>query len=872
MIINMTTRQKIQVLFLLMAAVSIGLSAAPVDEAAARRVATRYMAQTATGKMLNSSSTLRLAHAEPWSGDAQQADYYVFNTSDGSAFVIIAGDDRAEAVLAVGDGSLDMGDLPCGLRWMLGSYKEQLEWLHANPDAVVERAVPYNDVTIVPLLTCTWGQSEPYYNECPIYKGERCVTGCVATAMAQVMFYWRFPQRAPSLSGYQTRTHRFNVPSLPSRRMEWDQMLNNYVAMPYNYAQSDAVAALMRYCGQSVRMDYSPDGSGAYVNQQLSGMKAFGYNPGAQELAKGNYTYEEWDDLLQEELLAGRPILYSGNDPAAGGHAFVVDGYYDGKYHVNWGWNGTGNGYFALGAFVVRNYSFQASQLILYGIYPTTEAETQDLYDFEADGIWYRYGEVDGEVAVACRDTKYNSYSGHVVVPASVTVDGRQYAVTAVGESAFRNCVDLTAVTLPQSVKRIAGLAFLNCVNLSSIDIPVNVTTIGEQAFASCLALQSITIPASVQQVASRAFAECLSLHSVQTPGIRAWLGITFADQYANPLAMAHRLFTDGHEVTALVIPSNINSVNPYAFNDCNSLRSVTFEDGVRTIGTSAFSGCVNLASMTLSTTLTSIGSKALTGCTSLTAIDVPEGVSELSGSLFSGCTALASVTLPTTLRSIASSAFADCTALTDFVVPDAVTNIGEKAFNGCSSLRDIVLPASLTQLGASAFESCEALTAVTIPDGVEEIKAQTFARCNNLVELTLGKSVNAIRLKAFADSRLLATVTCRGNVPAEVENPDVFRRSIYETARLFVPAEARPLYKSTGIWPWFKTMIGINIGKPYGDVNGDGEVNIADVNVVINRINQGEGDRDTLLDLNGDGEINIADINTIIGIILDSK
>lgn len=868
----MTTRLKIQVLFLLMAVVSIGLSAAPVDEAAACRVATRYMAQTATGKMFHSSSSLRLVHAEPWNGDARHVDYYVFNATDGSAFVIIAGDDRAEAVLAVGDGSLDMGDLPCNLRWMLGSYKEQLEWLHDNPDAVVERGVPYNDVTIVPLLTSTWGQTEPYYNECPIYKGERCVTGCVATAMAQVMYYWRFPQRAPSLSGYQTRTHRFNVPSLPSRRMEWDLMLNNYVATPYNYAQSDAVAALMRYCGQSVRMDYSPDGSGAYVNQQLSGMKAFGYNPGAKELAKGNYTYEEWDALLQEELLAGHPVLYSGSDPAAGGHAFVVDGYYDGKYHVNWGWNGTGNGYFALGAFVVRNYSFQASQLILYGIYPTTEAETQDLYDFEADGIWYRYGEVDGEVDVACRDTKYNCYSGDVTVPATVTVDGREYAVTAVGESAFRNCVDLTAVTLPQSVTRIADMAFLNCVNLQSVAIPSSVTSIGQQSFASCLVLQHITIPASVKKVASRAFAECQSLLDVQTPGINAWLDITFADQYANPLAMAHRLIANGHEVQDLVVPGSIEAVNPYAFTDCNSLRTVTLEDGVRTVGTSAFSGCVNLASVDLPSTLTSIGSKALTGCTALTAIDVPEGVRELSGSLFSGCTALATATLPATLTSIASSAFANCSALTAIVVPDAVTTIGDDAFKGCSGLRDIVLPASLTQLGTSAFESCSALTAVTIPDKVEEIKIQAFARCNNLVELTLGKSVNAIRLKAFADSRRLAVVTCRGDVPAEVENPDVFYRPIYETARLFVPAEARPLYKRTGIWPWFKTVIGINIGMPYGDVNGDGEVNIADVNVVIDRINQGEGDRDTLLDLNGDGEINIADINTIIGIILDGK
>ena len=861
-------------IFVLLAAVAAsGLDAAPVSVDAARGMASRFLQSAVTGKMMRQSATmmLTLAHAEPWSGDVRQSDYYVFNSSDGSAFVIVAGDDRAEAVLAYGEGSLDMGDLPCNLRWMLGSYKEQLEWLRANPDAVVERCrVPYNEVTIVPLLTCTWGQSKPYYNMCPIYQGEYSVTGCVATAMAQVMFYWRFPDRAPSLSGYTTRTHHFFVPSMPSRKMEWDKMLNEYVATPYTTAQADAVAALMRYCGQSVHMDYSPNGSGAYVYQQLSGMKAFGYNPSAKQEAKGNYTYEQWDALLQNELLAGRPVLYSGNDPAAGGHAFVVDGYFDGKYHVNWGWNGTGNGYFALGAFVVRGYSFQNSQEILTGIYPYNhETSVDDLYDFEVDGIWYRYGEVDGEVAVSCRDTEYASYSGQVTVPPTVTVEGREYAVTAVGKNAFRNCVDLTGVTLPQSVTRIDDMAFLNCVALSSVAIPSGVTTIGQQAFASCFALQSITLPASVRQVASRAFAECLSLLYVQTPDITAWLGITFADQYANPLAMAHRLMADVHDVQNLVIPGDLQAVSPYAFTDCSTLRSVTCEDGVRTIGASAFAGCFNLASVTLPSTLTSIGSRALADCTTLTVIDVPEGVNELTSSLFSGCTALTGVALPTTLKTIASSAFANCTALTGIILPDGVTSIGESAFKGCSSLRAVAMPASLTQLGTSAFESCGALTAITIPDGVQEIKMQTFARCGNLAELTLGSSVNAIRLKAFADSRHLATVTCRGNIPADVDNPDVFARSIYNTARLFVPAGARSLYKTTGIWPWFQTIIGINIGKPYGDVNGDGEINIADVNVVINRINQGEGDRDALLDLNGDGEVNIADVNTLIDLIL---
>ena len=468
---------------------------------------------------------------------------------------------------------------------------------------------------------------------------------------------------------------------------------------------------------------------------------------------------------------------------------------------------------------------------------------------------------------VSCGENTYNCKK----IQLTITKDGEDndvYTLKLMASVPIAN-KNITKVLLPATVTTIGKWAFSACHDLRVVNIPSGVTTIGQQAFASCLGLQSITLPASVRQVASRAFAECQSMLYVQTPDITAWLGITFADQYANPLAMAHRLMADGHDVKNVVIPGNIVAVSPYAFTDCSTLRSVTCEDGVRTIGASAFAGCFNLGSVTLPSTLTSIGSRALADCTTLTAIDVPEGVRELSSSLFSGCTALTGVALPSTLTSIASSAFATCTALTGIILADGVTTIGESAFKGCSSLRAVAMPASLTQLGVSAFESCGALTAVTIPDGVQEIKMQTFARCGNLVELTLGSSVNAIRLKAFADSRRLATVTCRGNIPAEVDNPDVFYRPIYNTARLFVPAGARPLYKSTGIWPWFKTIIGINIGMPYGDVNGDGEVNIADVNVVINRINLGEGDQDTLLDLNGDGEVNIADVNTVIDLIL---
>ena len=853
----------------LLSLTAIGMSATPVNADAARGVASRFMQSSASSKLMRTSAMMTLAYTEVSTVQSQLADYYVFNASDGSAFVIVSGDDRALPVLGYGEGTFDVADVPCNLRAMLGCYREQLEYLHEHPEAQVELPAPYNNVTIPPMLTCDWGQQSPFYNQCPIYQGERSVTGCVATAMAQVMYFWHYPDRLPSLSGYYTRSHRISVSSLPAKDLDWDNMLDNYGGTPYNNDQANAVATLMRYCGQAVRMDYSPTGSGAYVNQQLAAMKAFGYNPEATEVGKGNSSYEEWDELLQHELLAGRPILYAANDPMAGGHAFVLDGYFDGKYHVNWGWNGNYNGYFALGAFNVRSYSFLYAQEILYGIYPPTQTEPQPVSDFDVDGIYYRYGENDGEVYVTCRDTEYGSYSGDVVVPAQVTHEGRTFSVVAIDNDAFRNSMELLTVTLPETLRRIGERAFCNCIGLYQIVIPEGVTTIGQLAFASCLALQSVTLPTSLRNIDARAFVECLSLITIRTPNVESWLSIRFADHFANPISAAHRLFVDGRELIHLLVPDGIEAIGQYAFIDCTGLKSVTVPDGVNAIGPMAFKDCAALVELSLPAEMSSLGSQAFAGCTGLKTVDLPGGLDGLSDALFKGCTALASVTLSTGPTSIGYETFSSCTSLKSVVVPDGVVNIGESAFNSCSALRDVELPETLTTLGASAFESCSSLPSITIPDNVEVIPQQAFYRCSSLQSLTLGERVSSIDLKSFAECKQLASVTCRGNDPAAIANPDCFVRSIYETAYLFVPVEARPVYKKTGIWPWFKHVVGMDLDFPYGDVNCDGEVNITDVNFVIKGIVGGESK--TMLDLNGDGEVNIADVNAVIKLILEN-
>ena len=826
--------------------VTMSVEAAPVDAAAAQSRASQYVKSRAAGRMAPAVATVRLAHAEPSAAVVGASDYYVFDVSNDGGFVIVAGDDRAEQVLAWGESSIDMANLPCNLACVLDIYKEQMEWLHAHPSAQVKTPSQLlsseGEFTVAPLLSCTWGQSEPYYNQCPEYKGERCVTGCVATAMAQVMYYWKYPANAPALSAYWLASLEMTISALSSKPIDWSNMIDSY-AVGYTPEQGEAVAMLMRYCGQSCRMSYSPDGSGAYVQNQLNGMMSFGYSRAASMLNRPQYSYEAWDALIKEDLAAGRPVLYSANDPMAGGHAFVLDGYYDGKYHINWGWNNKGNGYFVLDAFVVLDYFFGASQQMLHKIYPNNVQPTVNSnHDFEAGGIYYQYNEQHTAAIVSSCDTRFDSYSGTVTIPSQVVVDGVTLPVTAIGEKAFRNCMNLTGVELPDGI-----------------------TSIGRQAFINCVALQQIVIPASVKHIGELAFQDCINLTRVETPSIDCWLDIEFDDHYANPLSYTHHLIAGGEEVRHLVIDGY---VNPYAFIECEGLESLTINEGVTDIGTAAFSYCTGIKQLNLPASMKEIPMQLFYGCTGLKSLTIPEGVESLGSSAFSSCTGLTGVSLPTTLTTIGSSAFNGCTGLIDLVIPDAVTKIGSSAFSGCSALESISMPDGLISLGGSAFSSCSALTSITIPDGVEVLNASTFEKCGHLNNVVLGRGLKRIGEKAFGSCQVIATIKSRALTPPELASTECFYRNIYKKATLYVPYEALADYKAANLWPWFTTMIGIDVDHERGDVNGDGEITIADINAVIDAI-LNSNNRSYRYDVNYDGEVNIADINAVIDLIV---
>ncbi len=367
------------------------VSAADVDLAMAQAAAQRFVDNNAAGKRFSGrpAGNLRLLHAESNSVSAGKNVYYIFNTDN--SFVIVAGDDRAQQILAHGERPLDMSQMPENMKNWLTTYKRQIEFLQSHPDVQVDapargtlRSIP----TVAPLLTAEWDQIDPYWNHCPVYNGEYCLTGCPATSLSMVFYYWKYPKDpTPEVESYINLGTGGRLPALPSITFDWDNMLDKYEGVDYTEAQADAVAWLMRYIGQVEHMDYTPEGSGAQGTDILRAVKFFGYDEEAKLLTKsfadnfGNeieqyFSDEEWADILQKELYEGRPVVYCAfdynNERGWSGHAFNVDGYdaVDNTYHVNFGWSGIGNGDYVLNAFSYRDYTFNIEQQMITGIQP----------------------------------------------------------------------------------------------------------------------------------------------------------------------------------------------------------------------------------------------------------------------------------------------------------------------------------------------------------------------------------------------------------------------------------------------------------------------------------------------------------------------
>jgi len=334
--------------FLLMAlAMACPAWAAVVTENQARQVAVGFFSSR---HMSVGNSNMRLVHRAPSFNGSATVPYYVFNAGgNDDGFVIIAGDDRSPQVLGYSDrGSFDISDVPQAMQELLDSYAAQMSALDNGGKVAVHIGATGK---IAPLLHSQWSQGLPYRSMLPVLSdGNYPPVGCVATALAQVMYYWRWPQRTQmAIPAYTTETSHINVPALPIVEFNWNAMQDTYLTDDNNSVAAQAVAQLSLYCAQSVRMDFKKNASSASTSDvPMAAYMYFNYSPTTKYVQRRYYPTTEWEEMVLKELAAKRPVIYRGRC-TDGGHAFVCDGYDgNGMFHINWGWNGNSNGYFLL--------------------------------------------------------------------------------------------------------------------------------------------------------------------------------------------------------------------------------------------------------------------------------------------------------------------------------------------------------------------------------------------------------------------------------------------------------------------------------------------------------------------------------------------
>ncbi len=403
--------KKLTILLCLLALTAASVYSKPIDESTAKTVALNFYKSNSKYAMPLARTDLRLSYTESSKQSSNNGFsdriilFYIFNV-DQSGFVIISGDDNVSPILAYSnESSFDPNNIPPNVRKWLEGYKKETQYiiekkLAATPtitnewDHYINSPEKYTPAKIAasvnPLITTKWDQS-PYYNAlCPLdaRSGERTVTGCVATAMAQIMKYWNYPATGFGFHSYNHSKYGTLSANFGSASYKWSEMPNML------NSNNTAVATLMLHCGVSVDMDYgigAEGGSGAYVTSSVSPVQHcseyalktyFGYKSTLKGVLKSAYSEQQWANLLMDELNANRPVLYAGTGQG-GGHCFVCDGYdNNGFFHFNWGWSGYYDGFFKTNALNPSGIgtgggtgSFNSYQQIVIGIEPPSNQQ-----------------------------------------------------------------------------------------------------------------------------------------------------------------------------------------------------------------------------------------------------------------------------------------------------------------------------------------------------------------------------------------------------------------------------------------------------------------------------------------------------------------
>lgn len=486
--------------------------------------------------------------------------YYVFDRGTDEGFIIVSGDDRTEPVLGYCDqGSFDYDRLPDAMKEWLESYAEELRYLQSAPRAKAAAALPTHPA-VAPLMTTKWNQGDPYnYYSPEFFNQGKSVTGCVATALAQVLYYNRAKstnvvlEDIPAWDGGTKDPetgevlHNEGVPA--GTVIDWENCRDTYSGNEPLKAKQ-AVGKLMYVAGAMVRMNFTNSGSGAVTAYAASScIKYFGYNPDCRGVYRSNMSAVEFDAIIYNELAHGRVMQMAG-----GGHSYCCDGYHgDRYYHINWGWGGGGpDGYYLLSKLTPGSEGIGGNGGFGYssGLYAIINMEPAD---FGEKAVLFS----DAAVKKVCVEHWDKNADGELSFDEAAEVTDLGTAFQGLRIKTFNELRYFTRLGL------IADEAFMGCSALTSIIIPENVQSIGARAFSGCTKITSIQLPTAVTAIGEAAFSGCTRLAE----------------------------FSINDEITV---------IEPRTFQGCTALTSINIHAGIKSIGEQAFGGCTKLKTVSV--------------------------------------------------------------------------------------------------------------------------------------------------------------------------------------------------------------------------------------------------------------------------------
>lgn len=826
--------------------VAVPLHAEKVTRNEALQKAMQFM----SGKAFGTARSLARATGQ----DTYEA-FYIFNADDSRGFVIVSGDDRTETILGYSDkGRIDTDNMPDNLRYWLEDYARQINSLSEDYRPTSRsKTRGIAKAAIEPMIKTRWHQYEPYCLMCPELDGINCVTGCDPMAIAQIMYYHKWPQSEVSaIPGYTTWRFGIGLEELPPTTFKWDKMKTSYSGDEDEESQM-AVAELLRYVGQaSGETDYGPACSSSCYYGQLK--NNFGYSQDTENWnrQRSQLSNDAWDNVMYEELTKKRPILYFGYPGESAGHAFIVDGFDgNGLFHINWGWGGAFDGFFVLAAAdpympgtggTNSENGYKDSQVAILGIEPAMGERVSTV-----NGLKYNTFPKKS-MATAIRD--HYSDLKELTVPSHITADGVDYQVKKIDFQAFVEADQLESVTISEGIEYIGTFAFYSK-SLTKMEVPSTLKIIDWSAISSSKDLYLITSDTSPKEIIIYKDAVMANTTLVVPDGCQEKYKAIDCWKCVNrmmDLSEYEKMIKEQEEFNnSPVIAFADPKVKEYILNhyrewdvtkdgeisEAEAALVTDREDGI------SFSGISSFEELRYFTGLTTLPS--FFGCESLLSISIPDFITTIPDGAFSDCSSLANIKLPQHLQSIGEFTFGSCKSLTHITIPSSLESIGGLAFHNCTGLTHITIPPKISFIGGSCFSGCNRLTSVTIA-GSPTIESYAF-QCENLHSVTVtAREPYSIPQYAFTEK---------------------------DSATLYVPYGSGKKYADAETWKYFMNIVEEDSTTP-GDANNDREVNGEDIDAIVRYVMTGDTENFIFknADINEDNKVDAIDIVMILKMI----